>query len=615
MKHNQTVLLLGHPNSGKTTLFNALTGLRHKTVNYPGSTVEVAVGGCVMAGGEPFLLLDSPGLRSLNPKSQDEEITFNCLNSLDPVLGPGSGHPNQVWVVAEYSRLRQQLPLALQLQRIGVPVILVISKIDNQKATPALAKIEKLKRELAIPIITISSKSKLGIAELIEVAKMVPWADQWARVRDIRFQPISTGEVEQSYHEIGALLGNDQRPTLSHDIDRWLLHPVVGLLAFLTVMAGLFFVIFAVAAPFTSFVDGLVGWIIAVTKLLLPKGQISNFITDGLMAGAGSVLVFVPQIFFLFLAMAMLEGSGYLARGAVLVDRPLSLVGLNGRSFVPLLAGCACAIPAMMAARNIPQKKVRLLTQFVLPLMTCSARLPVFGLLLALLLGHHSFYTGLAMTGIYVLSVVFVSVTAAIAGRVLGVKHDHSGFQIELPEWSLPSVSGMMRYAYDRTISFCKRAGPAIAVLAIVVWAAGNFPSPEHSVLMAVGEKMTPILKPMGVDGRVGVALLAAFAAREVFVSSLTLIFSITSTSSVGIATALHHATFSGTSTPIFTTASVIGLILFFMISMQCTSTIAMARREMGGWKLPLIMTVTYVGVAYVVAVLVVQTLHGIGIA
>ncbi len=612
MPEKQTVLLLGHPNSGKTTLFNALTGLRHKTVNYPGSTVEVAVGNSVVCGGLHLQLLDSPGLRSLNPKSQDEEITFDCLRSLDPILGPGTGHPNQIWVIAEYGRLRQQLPVALQLKSLGIPVIIGITKMDRRNAKEAAAQINALKSKIGIPIVLVSAKTKVGLAELVQLGNDYPWDSQW-EVNEHDIKPLSSAAVEASYRDVEQLIGPEIRPVSSGDIDKWLLHPVTGLLSFLLVMSGLFFLIFSVATPFTDAIDGGVGWVMTVLKAVLPAGLISDFITDGLVAGLGSVLVFIPQIFLLFLAMGILEGTGYLARGAVLVDRPLSLVGLNGRSFVPLLAGCACAIPAMMAARNIPQRKVKLLTQLVLPLMTCSARLPVYGLLLAMLVGDSSLKTGLAMTGIYLLSVVFVSITAAVAGRVMGITADQGGFQIELPEWHFPSIAGVARYAYDRTLSFCYRAGPAIAVLAIVIWGAGTFPSPENSALMKMGEWMAPVLAPMGVDGRVGVALLAAFAAREVFVSSLALIFTVGDESSNSLITALSGATFAGTSTLIFTPSSIIGLVLFFMISMQCTTTIAVARREMGGWKLPLIMTAGYVVAAYVVAVIAVQGLRFLG--
>ena len=325
--------------------------------------------------------------------------------------------------------------------------------------------------------------------------------------------------------------------------------------------------------------------------------------------------VFIPQIVILFFALGLLESSGYLARGAVLVDRPLSMIGLNGKSFVPLLSGFACAIPAMMAARTIPNRKERLLTILVIPLMSCSARLPVFGLLLSLLFVSHPLWAGIGLTVIYVGSIVIGSVVAAIAGRFFKAETVYSGFQIELPQWRWPILKNVILQTYDQSLSFVRRAGPTIVVVGICLWALTYFPTPEASFAGDIGKWLTPSLEPMGVDWRVGVALLLAFAAREVFVSALAVIFAVQNPdSTASMLSVLKHATFEQSSQLIFTPATIVGLVLFFMVSMQCLSTLVVAKKETGNWVMPGIMLGVYMTLAYALAVIAVQGLRLIGI-
>jgi len=434
------VLVLGHPNSGKTTVFNVLTGLRHKTVNYPGSTVEINVGTLKLPS-QKITLLDSPGLRSLIPKSQDEKITIDCLWNLEPVLGAAEkSRPDLVLVIAEQNRLYQQLPILKQLQYLKIPCLLGISKIDTKAMQ--YCDFNRWSDELGVPVVAFSAKSKLGLDRLKQEIDGLLLEPGSFLINEKLAIPQTV--VTDSFKEIETMLDglgfSADRQLAKFDFDRWLLHPIFGFLVFSVVMSGLFFLIFSVASPFADLIDLGFLHLIGFIKTQLPFLMFSDFLADGLLAGIAAVAVFIPQIFLLFFTLGVLESSGYLARGGILVDRPLSMIGLNGKSFVPLLSGCACAIPAMLAARNIPQKKVRLLTIFVIPLMTCSARLPVYGLLLMLLFGNHALKIGLAMTALYFSSIVLTSIVAAIAGRIMGVKQQASSFQMELPELHQPPL-------------------------------------------------------------------------------------------------------------------------------------------------------------------------------
>jgi ferrous iron transport protein B len=378
---------------------------------------------------------------------------------------------------------------------------------------------------------------------------------------------------------------------------------------------GLFFwSIFVWASPLMDAVDTLfattAGWVLA----LAPQAWATRLIAEGLIPAVSGVLVFVPQIAILFFLLGVLEGTGYLARGAVLIDHPLSKLGLNGRSFVPLLSGCACAIPAILSARSIPGRKERLTTMFVIPLMSCSARLPVYGLLIALLVGRqHPLLGGVVMTGIYFASILITAITAKAVSRWVLGQEENAGFQIELPAWRWPAWSLIARQALHQTKSFVIKAGPTIIIIGIVLFFLTQVPSPKHSLALQFGPYFDFLFRPMGVDWRVGVALLVAFSAREVFVSALAVVFA-ASVVGTSLLDSLSWATFTGTSQLIFTPASIAALIVFFMISMQCMSTLAVAKQEMGGWRLPMLMTGVYVISAYVLAVLTYQLLHLVGL-
>ena len=581
----KTVVLVGHQNVGKTTLFNLLTHSSHKVVNYPGSTVECFVGFLAQASDCPARLIDTPGISSLNPKTLDEEVTFKALTQLNQLVNHSSATPDLVVAVADCTQLSRQLPLIRQLKRSGVPLLLALSKGDLKgKAFSSLSP-SVLELELGCPVVLFSSKEVLGIQPLqkqIEEALSKP-----APSTPPQFFGLPTNFIEDyAWAKSLASRSVQMLPETQRDLDRLFLHPWIGPLLFVAIMVGFFWSIFSFTSPFIEGIESGVGMITSGIQALLPPSLFQEFLTDGLVQGLGAVLVFTPQIFFLFLILGFLEGSGYLARGAVLIDRPLSAIGLSGKSFVPLLSGCACAIPAMMAARTIPSKKERLTTLFIIPLMTCSARLPVYGLLITLLLGRqHAMLSGLILAGIYLGSIVFASVTAVIFGHLIGLKKQSVSFQIELPRWHLPKLSVVARQAIDQTMSFLKKAGIPIAVISMCLWVLSTFPSKEFSFIHSISYWIEPLLRPMGVDGKMGVALLLSFAAREVFASSVALLYPQQSL--------------------VLSIASVLSLIVFFMVSMQCLATVAVAKKEMGGWKLPLIMMASYVLAAYLLACLV----------
>lgn len=622
---NPVILLLGHPNCGKTSLFNTLTKARYKTVNYPGSTVEYALGTIKhpavksVAAKEPIHIVDTPGITSLFPKTPDEQVTLTTLSSVNRIMSDHHASPDLIIVVIDRLHLARQLVLVSQILKAGIPVIVALSKEDVSEKegldvnAPALASL------IGTPVFSFSSKTGKGIASLLqEACRCLPRHSDALRRTELREFKKGNPVEEYAWAENIKKLTVRVRPNAGKrlDPDHIILHPVLGPVIFLTLMTGFFWLIFSLAAPFIDAVDTAFAASIAFLNSRLPDMWLTHVFTEGLLAGIGSVLVFTPQIFLLFLAIGLMESSGYLARGAVLVDKPLSAIGMNGRSFVPLLSGCACAIPAMMAARTIPGKRERFLTLFVIPLMTCSARLPVYGLLLALLIRPASpVLTGLAMTGIYFGSITIASVVAAIAGRFMGIHPvDTKGFHMELPAWHRPMFKNVILHAVDQTISFCRKAGPTIAVISIALWVLTQFPSPDHSYISQLGALIEPVLRPMGVDWRVGVALLLSFAAREVFVSALALVFAVDEANTAGFFSALQTATFQNSDQLLFTPATIVGLILFFMISMQCMATLAVARKEMGGWKAPILMGGLYIVLAYIVAVIAVQGLSLVGI-
>jgi ferrous iron transport protein B len=613
MDHNPFVVFVGQPNSGKTTLFNHVTGSRFKIVNYPGATVDYAIGK-TSVDGQPFTVMDTPGITSIIPRSDDERITLNYLTHIKTLSLTENQNPDVVVVVVDSTKPTRHLILVRQLQDAGFNVMVALTMVDIADRCFGIFNIDSLSEKLNCPVVGIDGRTGRGVNELKKA--IIGASAQPKNQNPIVFPDVIPMDTLNHYYQWADALiketcrvlpKKDQRN--GFDWDKILLHPTWGLLIFAVIMFGLFWSIFTLASPFIDAIDGGFSLLAETAAAHLPQTWWAALFTEGLIKGFGAVFVFVPQIAFLFFLLSILESSGYLARGAVLIDKPLSMVGLNGKSFVPLLSGCACAIPAMMAARAIPSKKERLITLFIIPLMNCSARLPVYGLLLSLLFFSDPVKGGIGMTLIYFGSIALASIIAAIMGKVLRMKSHTEGFQIELPRWHRPILKHILVSTYDQTMAFVKKASTVIVVISIVLWVVSSYPSPEASYVMHIGSWIEPVLRPMGVDWRVGVGLILAFAAREVFVSVLALMFSVGEGQDDRLLQVLHHATSHGSNTPLFTIPSIVGLIVFFMISMQCASTVAVAKKEMGGWVLPTVMTVGYILLAYISAVITFQAL------
>jgi ferrous iron transport protein B len=608
MSFKKVIILLGFPNTGKTSLFNSFTALNQKTVNYPGATVDISVGPLV--GHSDVLVVDTPGLLSLTPRSDDERVTVKVLFELDKLgLDLDPSYELVLCSVIDLTQSVRHLAFIKPFIDAGYRLIIALNKTDVSFKLGETFNFETLDRSIPCNIQPISMKEKKGIKELkqktldlFKLEKIAICLSPTFKDQDIKSHyDWATDLVEKSR------ITNPKKVVL--ELDSFVLHPLFGPFIFTGVMAAFFYSVFSIASPFMDLIDTFFTFLTTTIHVLLPSSFFSALITDGLIAGMGGVVIFLPQIFILFFCIGLMEGSGFLARAAMLIDKPLSKIGLNGRSFVPLLSGCACAIPALMAARSIPGKKERLLSMFIIPLMQCSARLPVYGLLISLLFFDHPTKGGLFLTGIYLVSIILSFIIAGIGSKLMK-KEKAVGFQMELPRWQLPQFKQLWIQSLKQTKAFILNAGPIILITSITLWFFSVYPSQEHSLLMSIGRLIDPLFIPMGVDWRVGVALLMSFVAREVFVSALIVVFSIASEESLTIIQSLQTATFEGTETLIFTPASIISLVVFFMISMQCLSTFAVAKQEMKSWKLASFQLVFYVVFGYVSAVSVYQLIH-----
>lgn len=622
--------LVGAPNSGKTTLYNWLTGSRFKTVNYPGATVEYSLGKLAPHLGEGLLVMDTPGTYSLHPKSADEEVTLKALYH-NPELGAVSG----IVVVLDGTQLDRHLLLALQVKATGFPMVVAITMADLLRKEGIEIDMDYLRKTLGCPVVQFDGLLAGGLKEIVaEAQQIAPKSNPnppevWGF--DVLDQKLR--ECEKIAREALSHKTAKAEEKLSHIVartqnaDKILLHPILGLLCFLLIMGGLFSSIFWMAAPFMDLVDGGFTALNEFVASWAPGALWTDFLANGVISSFGAVLVFVPQIFILFFGIGLLESSGYLARAATLIDRPFSAVGMSGRSFVPILSGFACAVPAIIATRNIPSKRDRWITAFVVPLMTCSARLPVYAILLSFLFhGESPLKAGMALAILYMGSLVIGGFAAGVVNKFLP-KRDTSFFMMELPIYRRPKVRVLLKQSLTRTLSYVKRAGPAIFVFAVLIWVGTTFPhyqledaqqKLEQSYAGQLGKVIEPVVAPMGVDWRVGVGLISAFAAREVFVSSLAVVFNITDTNEETQQASLLSQ--MGTAVnqygeKVFTVSSVVGMLIFFMIALQCMSTVAVQIRESGSWKFAIGQLVAFNIGAYLIVVIVVQGLRALGIS
>ncbi|MEN9353896.1 MAG: ferrous iron transport protein [Fibrobacterota bacterium] len=614
-----TVLALaGQANGGKTSLFNWLTGSRAKTVNYPGATVDCALGALRGASFQAHVL-DTPGILSLVPRSQDEAVAVQALRNPSALI-PESSVPDLVIAVVDMSQPHRPLVLVHQMARAGFRMVVALTMPDLAERRGCALDPVRLSDALNLPVHVVNGRTGEGVPALLESCGRI-LSNSSAPQAPVLPEGSSQDEIQSDYlwaeKVVEHALHREQvQRKLSFDPDRILLNPWVGFLTFALVMTGFFWAIFAAAAPLQDGVELLFTALADLAARVAPAGFLADLLKEGIFPGFQAVLVFVPQIAILFFMLGVLEDTGYLARGTVVIDRPLSMLGLNGRSFVPLLSGFACAIPAMMAARTIPGRKERLLTLLVIPLMSCSARLPVYGLLLALLFAGNPAMASLGMTAIYLGSVLIGSLACALLSRSLSLPATDAGFQIELPAWRMPMWRTVVISALERTWGYVQRAGGTIFAISIVFWLLNRYPTPEHSFALQAGRLLEPLVAPLGGDWRIAVALLAAFAAREVFVSALAVVFAVQASAdaTAPLLESLRNATHATTGLPLFTTATIAGLVVYFMISMQCLSTFAVFRKEWGSWRIASLQLLGYVVLGWLLAVGLIQGLHALGV-
>lgn len=620
LNHQKVVALVGSPNSGKTTLFNWLTNSKFKTVNYPGATVEYSLADLASQWGrsnEKILVMDTPGTYSLLPKSDDELVTQRALYE-HPEFGP----LQHVIAVVDATQLARHLVLVHQLLEAGFKVTVALTMSDLLKDSGQAVDIVSLSQKLGCPVIPIFGLLGGGIRELVASLSWIEGAQEASSLRppreDRQHQLALLKKSDELAQSVFVVERGQKNKLFLQSTEKWdrvLMHPFWGLIVFVATMSLLFTAIFTIAAPFMDGVDASFSW--AAEQVAQWGGDTlwADFLGHGVMASFGAVFVFVPQIFILFLLIGFLESTGYLARAATLVDRPLSFFGMSGRSFVPLLSGFACAVPALMATRNISSKRDRFITMMIIPLMTCSARLPVYALLLAFLFkGKPAWQAGLGLTVLYFGAIVVGAVVSQILHRL--IKKDQSSFfMMELPLYRRPRLGVVLSQAWTKTFGYIRRAGPPIFIFALLIWTGTTFPNYnadtdqvklETSYAGQLGQWIEPVFKPMGADWRVGVSLISAFAAREVFASSLAVIFNVTAEDDAGLETGLLESMAQAhwpDGRPLFTIGSVLALLVFVMIALQCTSTTAMVIRETGRFSGALWQLLAFNLLAYLAAV------------
>jgi ferrous iron transport protein B len=600
------VALVGNPNAGKSALFNALTGARQKVGNYPGVTVERHAGRMALPDGRPVELLDLPGTYSLEPSSPDERVTR------DVVTGAQAGErlPDAIIVVVDAANLDNHLRFTLQLIALGLPVVVALNMIDLAERDGLKLDPQALARELGVPVIPTVAVRKRGIDDLKEsLADLVtPGAVALRRSDPVLHADIATLQRRARQIAMAATISETPVRRWTHMLDSVALHPVFGVLLLFVVLFVMFqAVFFAGAAPADAIAGGF-DWLAGLVKQVMPDSILRSLITDGAIAGVGAVIKFLPQILIMFFFILVLEASGYMVRAAFLMDRIMASVGLSGRAFIPLLSSFACAVPGIMSTRTIEDEKDRLTTILIAPLMTCSARLPVYTLVIGALIPNVRVLPfvglqGLVMLGLYIMGVLGAFVVALVLRRTV-TKGASSGFMMEMPKYQLPSVRDLAIGLWSRAEIFLKRAGTTIAFTTIVLWAMLSFPQVpkgsavsqvNYSVAGRIANTIEPVFRPIGFNRDIVLALIPAMAAREVSVAALGTVYAIDTSND-------DETKMAQTLQKRWSLATALAFLMWFVFAPQCISTIAVTRRETNGWKWPAFMVGYLFLLAYIMA-------------
>jgi ferrous iron transport protein B len=584
--------LVGTPNSGKTALFNALTGSRQKVANYPGVTVERKAGLLQTPGGRSVNLIDLPGTYSLRGRSPDEEITR------DVVLGRMSSEskPDLLLCVADATNLRLALRLVIELKRVGRPLMLVLNMFDIAQRRGIKIDVDRLSAELGVPVVTAIAVRRDGTEQLLR--RMDEMAEQrLSAAAENTWHAPSAAELRAAQRQadriIASAVGTPSRPdTLTSRLDAVLLHPVAGLVILLALLFVMFQAVFSWAQPLMQLIASGFNALGATVHDLLPAGLLQSFLQDGVISGVGSVLVFLPQILILFLFILLLEDFGYMARAAFLMDRIMGSAGLHGRAFIPLLSSFACAIPGIMATRVIDNRRDRLTTILVAPLMTCSARIPVYTLIISAFIPPTHLWgwvnlQGLVMFGLYAAGITSALGVSFIAKHFVWQEHETPPFMLELPDYKLPRLRSIAMGLYQRAKMFLHRAGTTIFSMMVLIWFLASFPRPpagttepaiNFSLAAMIGHALEPVLAPVGFNWQINVALIPGMAAREVAVAALGTVYAIEggkeAVDQIGQALASK-----------WSLATALAVLAWYIFAPQCASTLAVIRRETGSWK------------------------------
>jgi ferrous iron transport protein B len=676
------VAIAGNPNTGKSTVFNALTGLRQKVGNYPGVTVEKKTGRFFGSHGEEMELLDLPGSYSLQVRSPDEAV------SRDVLLGrvPGVPRPDAIIAVVDASNLDRHLYVVAQFLELDIPLIVVLNMVDVAEKRGLAIDLLALRDRLGVPVIPMVATRGQGLIELKQalsrstlqrsdrraqlpivlerevaaLAKKLECAHEIARPEAMLLLSIEDDGLEKQLASNPALLGEVKEArarlrqsgldplsapvearyawvsevcadvvhrrgedahglTLSDHLDQLLTHKLWGWVAFIGMMTLVFVCIFVVAKWPMDWISSGKDWLATLVRTHMPDGDLRSLVVDGVINGVGNVVIFLPQILILFFFLGLLEDSGYMARAAFIMDRLMSRVGLHGKSFVPLLSSFACAIPGIMATRTIENRNDRFVTILVAPLMSCSARLPVYAIMIALLMPASGVWSKAGvMLAMYLLGILAAFVMAGLLKKTL-LRSETPMLLLELPPYRAPVLRGIVQRMWERAVIFIRRAGTVILALSIILWALLHYPKPAtpeptpsevlaHSIGGRMGQAIEPVIIPLGYDWKIGIGLVASFAAREVFVSTMGQIYNIEDADEENedLRTQMRDER-RADGTPVFTPLVCLSIMVFYVLAMQCISTVAIVRRETNSWRWPLFQIAYMTVLAWVGAFVIYQ--------
>jgi ferrous iron transport protein B len=603
-----TVAVIGPPNSGKTTLFNRLTGLRQKVANFPGVTVEQHTGVAELPDGRAIQLIDLPGVYSLQPRSEDEQVAHDVLTG----ARTDTPKPEAVLLVLDVTNLGRHLMLAAPILALGLPTLIILNMADDLRSRRGKVDVAKLSAELGAPVALISARAGEGIDKVHEFLTGVmpkPSPKQLPVLQDVPKCRTWAGQVSGK-----ALYRPPIPPKWTRRLDAIFLHPAIGPAVFILVVLGVFQVIFSAGDISKKVVDHFLqlsgNWMSA----RIPESMLRSLWIDGIWTGVGSVVAFLPQILLLFFFIGILEDSGYLARAAMIADRTMARVGLQGKSFIPLLSAHACAVPAIMSTRTIENKRDRIATILIAPFMTCSARLPVYGLVIAAfipnkhILGVFLSAQTVALVSLYVLGFLAAVVTARVLKSSV-LKSGRTPFLLEMPSYRWPTAQSIGLRLLDRAKVFLRRAGTVILLVTVLLWIMASVPTQngkppqiENSLAGTVGRTIEPVIKPLGFNWKIGIGLITSLAARETIIATLGTIY--------GMNPETEHEGLEAAIRKDLTPGGAVALLVFFAFAMQCISTIAVVRRETGGWKWPAIQFTYMTVVAYAGAFVAAHLIH-----